>query len=328
MNEVSDRVSDWFAAGRRVVLATLVATDGPSPRDEGAMFAVSTEHDLAGAISGGCVESELVDVADDIFAGGPARKIAFGPDDDLNGGPTCGGTLHVVVAELTQATFEAFLAAQATSRSFALAIGTEPPHAMRILTDEGDISGCDLEQTFVLRYGAPPRMYMIGAVDVARPLLALAKTLGFAVTIVDPRAPFAVPARFPGAEVLIAWPDEVLADMPIDERSAIVSLTHDPKFDVPAVATALRTNAGYIGAMGSRKTTARRAAALKELGFTDADLERVHAPVGLDLGARSPEEIALSILAEIVKVRRGGAGAELRYGSGSIRSKGRQLVGA
>lgn len=326
MNEVSDRVSDWFAAGKRVVLATLVRTDGPSPRDEGAMFAVSSEHDLAGAISGGCVESELVDIADDIFAGGPPRTIAFGPDDDLNGGPTCGGTLHVVAAELSRETFDAFLAVQAAGKPFALAIGMAPPHTLRVLTDEGEISGCDLERTFVLRYGAPPQMYLVGAVDVARPLLTFAKTLGFAVTIVDPRAPFAVPSRFPGAEVLVAWPDEVLAEAPIDERTAIVSLAHDPKFDVPAIAAALRTAAGYIGAMGSRGTTARRTAALKGLGFTDDELKRLHAPIGLDLGSRTPEEIALSIVAEIVQTRRGGAGSSLRYGTGPIRSKGRQLV--
>lgn len=326
MNEVSDRVSDWFAAGKRVVLATLVQTEGPSPRDEGAMFAVSSEHDLAGAISGGCVESELVDIADDILAGGRPRTTAFGPDDDLNGGPTCGGTLHVVTAELGQATFDAFLAAQAAGKPFALTIGMDPPHTLRVLTDDEAIEGCD-ERTFVLRYGAPPRMYMVGAVDVARPLLAFAKTLGFAVTIVDPRAPFAVPSRFPGAEVLVAWPDEVLAEAPIDERTAIVSLAHDPKFDVPAISAALRTPAGYIGAMGSRGTTARRTVALKELGFNDEALARLHAPIGLDIGARSPEEIALAIVAEIVQVRRGGKGASLRYGTGPIRSRGRQLAG-
>lgn len=327
MNEVSDRVSDWFAAGKRVVLATLVQTEGPSPRDEGAMFAVSSAHDLAGAISGGCVESELVDVADDILAGGAPRTNAFGPDDDLNGGPTCGGTLHTVSVELDKATFDAYLAAQASGQPFAVAIKMDPPYTMRILRDDDAINGCD-ERTFLLRYGPPPRMYMVGAVDVARPLLTFAKTLGFAVTIVDPRAPFAVPSRFPGAEVLVAWPDEVLEKAPIDERTAIVSLAHDPKFDVPAISAALRTNAGYIGAMGSRGTTARRTAALKELGFDDAALARLHAPIGLDLGARSPEEIALSIVAEIVQVRRGGKGASLRYGTGPIRSRGRQLVNA
>lgn len=291
------------------------------------MFAVSSAHDLAGAISGGCVESELVDVADDILAGGCPRTSTFGPDDDLNGGPTCGGTLHTVSAELDQATFDAYLAAQASGQPFAVAIKMDPPYTMQILRDDEAINGCD-ERTFVLRYGPAPRMYMVGAVDVARPLLTFAKTLGFAVTIVDPRAPFAVPARFPGAEVLVAWPDEVLEKAPVDERTAIVSLAHDPKFDVPAIAAALRTNAGYIGAMGSRGTTARRTAALRELGFDDAALARLHAPIGLDLGARSPEEIALSIVAEIVQVRRGGKGASLRYGTGPIRSRGRQLVNA
>jgi xanthine dehydrogenase accessory factor len=320
MNEVSDRVRNWFAGGKRVVLATLVDTEGPSPRDEGAMFAVSSEHDLAGAISGGCVESTIVDIADAIFDGGPARRVSMGPDDDFDGGPTCGGTLHIVVRELDAATFDAFVSAQDRGESFSLALGVDAPHDMRVLHDPGEISRCN-ERTFVLSYGPPPKMFVIGAVDVARPLLTYAKTLGFAVTIVDPRAPFAVPARFPGAEVLVAWPDEVLERAAVEERDVIVSLAHDPKFDVPGIAAALRTPAYYIGAMGSRGTTARRNEALRERGFTDADIARLHAPIGLDLGSRSPEEIALAIVAEIVKEKRGGAGASLRYGTGPIRTR-------
>jgi xanthine dehydrogenase accessory factor len=320
MNEVSDRVSSWFADGKRVVLATLVDTEGPSPRDEGAMFAVSSEHDLAGAISGGCVESTIVDIADAIFDGGPARRVSMGPDDDFDGGPTCGGTLHIVVRELDAATFQDFVATQERGESFALALGVDAPHAIRVLHDADALSGCD-ERTFVLQYGPPPKMYVIGAVDVARPLLTYAKTLGFSVTIVDPRAPFAVPSRFPGAEVLVAWPDEVLERATVEERDAIVSLAHDPKFDVPGISAALRTRAGYIGAMGSRGTTARRNAALRERGFSDADLARLHAPIGLDLGSRSPEEIALAIVAEIVKEKHGGPGNSLRYGTGPIRTR-------
>jgi len=317
---VSDRVRTWFADGKRVVLATLVDTEGPSPRDEGAMFAVSSEHDLAGAISGGCVESTIVDIADGIFAGGAPRRLSMGPDDDLDGGPTCGGTLHIVVRELDAVVFEDFVATQERGENFALALGLEAPFALRILHDADALSGCD-ERTFVLQYGPPPKMYVIGAVDVARPLLAYAKVLGFAVTIVDPRAPFAVPARFPGAEVLVQWPDEVLERASVEERDAIVSLAHDPKFDVPGISAALRTRAGYIGAMGSRGTTARRNEALRAAGFGDDDLARLHAPIGLDLGSRSPEEIALAIVAEIVKEKRGGAGRSLRYGTGPIRSR-------
>jgi xanthine dehydrogenase accessory factor len=320
MNEVSERVRGWFADGKRVVLSTLVDTDGPSPRDAGAMFAVSTEHDLAGAISGGCVESTLVDVADNIFDGAKPRMNSFGPDDDFDGGPTCGGTLHVVTRELDRDTFEAFVSAQEKGEPFALALSIDPPYTMRVLQDDEAINRCD-ERTFLLRFGPPPRMFMIGAVDVARPLVTYAKTLGFAVTVVDPRAPFAVPSRFPGAEVLVAWPDEVLDAATITERDVIVSLAHDPKFDVPGISAALRSKAGYIGAMGSRGTTARRAEALREKGFTDDDLARIHAPIGLDIGARSPEEIALAVVAEIVKEKHGAGGTSLRYGTGPIRSK-------
>jgi xanthine dehydrogenase accessory factor len=284
------------------------------------MFAVSTEHDLAGAISGGCVESTLVDVSDNIFDGAKPRMSSFGPDDDFDGGPTCGGTLHVVTRELDRATFEAFVSAQEKGEPFALALSIDPPYTMRVLQDDEAINRCD-ERTFLLRFGPPPRMFMIGAVDVARPLVTYAKTLGFAVTVIDPRAPFAVPSRFPGAEVLVAWPDEVLDAATITERDVIVSLAHDPKFDVPGISAALRSKAGYIGAMGSRGTTARRAEALREKGFTDDDLMRIHAPIGLDIGARSPEEIALAVVAEIVKEKHGAAGTSLRYGTGPIRSK-------
>jgi xanthine dehydrogenase accessory factor len=121
--------------------------------------------------------------------------------------------------------------------------------------------------------------------------------------------------------VLVAWPDEVLERAPITERDAIVSLAHDPKFDVPGISAALRSKAGYIGAMGSRGTTARRNEALREKGFGDDDLARIHAPIGLDIGARSPEEIALAVVAEIVKERHGAKGTSLRYGTGPIRSK-------
>jgi xanthine dehydrogenase accessory factor len=320
MNEVSDRVRSWFGEGKRVVLATLVDTEGPSPRDEGAMFAVSSEHDLAGAISGGCVESTIVDIADSIFDGGAPRRVSMGPDDDLDGGPTCGGTLHIVVRELDRPTFESFVSAQERGDTFSLALGVDAPFDLRVLHDPGEISRCN-ERTFVLGYGPPPKMFVIGAVDVARPLLSYAKVLGFAVTIVDPRAPFAVPSRFPGAEVLVAWPDEVLERASVDERDAIVSLAHDPKFDVPGISAALRTPAFYIGAMGSRGTTARRNEALRERGFTDDDIARLHAPIGLDLGSRSPEEIALAIVAEIVKEKRGGAGNSLRFGTGPIRTR-------
>jgi xanthine dehydrogenase accessory factor len=320
MNEVSDRVRSWFAEGKRVVLATLVDTEGPSPRDEGAMFAVSSEHDLAGAISGGCVESTIVDIADAIFDGGKPRRVSMGPDDDFDGGPTCGGTLHIVVRELDRATFESFVSSQERGENFSLALGIDAPYDMRVLHDPAEISRCT-ERTFVLSYGPPPKMFVIGAVDVARPLLTYAKVLGFAVTIVDPRAPFAVPSRFPGAEVLVAWPDEVLERASVSERDVIVSLAHDPKFDVPGISAALRTPASYIGAMGSRGTTARRNEALRERGFTDEDIARLHAPIGLDLGSRSPEEIALAIVAEIVKEKHGGGGSSLRYGTGPIRSR-------
>jgi xanthine dehydrogenase accessory factor len=320
MHEVIDAVRAWFAAGKRVALATLVSTEGSSPRDPGAMFAISDSRDLAGAISGGCVESDLVSAAESIFAGGAAQTFVFGPGDELDGGPTCGGTLHVVIRELDRATFDAFAAAEAGEAPFALTLTLDAPYTIRVLSNDEAIAGCD-ERTFVERFGPKPRLYIVGAGDVTRPLVTYAATIGYRVTIVDPRSAFAVASRFPGAEMVVEWPDEAFAHLPIDERTAIVSLVHDPKFDLPTIATALRSPAGYIGAMGSRGTTARRETALREAGFGDEELARLHAPIGLDIGSRSPEEIALSIVAEIVASRRGGAGTSLKGTSGPLRSR-------
>lgn len=322
MNEVIDAVRAWFAAGKRVAIATLVETAGSAPRDPGAMFAVSDALDFAGAISGGCVESDIVSTAQAIFAGGPPKTLVFGPGegDELDNGPTCGGTLTVVLRELDRATFEEFAQHESSDKPFALTIALDAPYTMRVLSDDDAISGCD-ERTFVERFGPKPRLYIIGAGDVTRPLITFAATIGYRTTIIDPRSAFAVASRFPGADMIVEWPDEAFEHLPIDERTAIVSLVHDPKFDVPAMTAALRSDAGYIGAMGSRTTTARRRTALLEEGFTDEEIARIHGPVGLDIAARSPEEIALSIAAEIVASRRGAAGVSLKNTSGPLRSR-------
>lgn len=164
----------------------------------------------------------------------------------------------------------------------------------------------DAVEAFVDVYARPPHLVMVGAVHTAIALGHIGKLLGFRVTVVDPRERFATAARFPHVDdIVVAWPDEALNQMRIDARTYVAILTHDPKFDEPALKTALARPARYVGAIGSRKTSQDRVVRLKQQGLTDEQLARIHAPIGLSLGARTPEEIALSIAAEIVAVRRG-----------------------
>jgi xanthine dehydrogenase accessory factor len=179
-------------------------------------------------------------------------------------------------------------------------------------------------EVFVASYAPPPRMIVFGAIDFAAALARAGKFLGFWVTVCDAREVFATPKRFPDAdEVVVDWPHRWLATQTVDARTVICVLTHDPKFDVPALEVALRTPAGYVGAMGSRRTHEDRLERLREAGLTDAELARLHSPIGLDLGARTPEETAISILAEIVLGRWNGTGTPLARSTGPIHASAR-----
>ena len=183
---------------------------------------------------------------------------------------------------------------------------------------EGERLGTDLE-VFVASFAPAPRMVIFGAIDFSAALAKAGKLLGFHVTVVDAREVFATRKRFPDAdEVVVDWPHRWLASQDVDSRTVICVLTHDPKFDVPALQVAVGTKAAYIGAMGSRRTHEDRVARLKEAGLTDEELARIHSPIGLDLGARTPEETAISIAAEIVQRRWGGTGSQLTVSEGPI----------
>jgi len=172
---------------------------------------------------------------------------------------------------------------------------------------------------FIQSFAPPPRMYVFGAIDFASAVARIGKFMGYRVTVCDARAVFATRERFPSAdEVVVAWPDEFLKTAEVDKRAVICVLTHDPKFDVPVLKAALATEAGYIGAMGSRRTHNNRTARLKEEGATDEDLARIASPIGLDIGARTPEETAVAIAGEIIALRTGHSGGRLAERSGAI----------
>ena len=285
-------------------------------------MAVSEDGEVVGSVTGGCVEPAVIAEAEGILAGAPARLMAFGIADDeaFEIGLPCGGSVRILVAPGQPETLLALDAALDAERHVAVVTDLAGASIGKSrLVDADDLTGdaerrVSLAETgtvgdddtlqLVAVYAPRPRMYVFGAIDFASALAKVGCFMGFRVTVCDARATFVTRERFPVAdELVVAWPHELIASSFVDERTAICVLTHDAKFDVPALKAALATPAGYIGAMGSRRTTERRTERLRAEGVTDDELARIHAPIGLSLGAKSPEEVAVAIAAEIVEER-------------------------
>jgi len=348
--DILSRIVRLQGEGREIVLGTLVAVRGSSARAPGAAFAVSDREELVGAIGGGCVEAALVDEARKLFHSGRSRTLAyqFSEREAADLGLRCGGEMTIVLERLDPNYCAELERTHDEIVALALRLDGDAIGARMAIYAErcfGTLGDPELDRALAARardlplreaaeidlkgariFLAPkrvaPQMYLFGALDFASATIDIAHVLGYVVTLCDARAAFATTERFPNADrIVVAWPHEFLASAPIDERSAIVSFTHDEKFDVPLLLAAVRSRAGYVGALGSRTTHAHRIAALREAGMTDAELSRLCAPVGLDIGACTPEETALAVLAEIVAVERGRSGGSLSRGSGAIRGR-------
>jgi xanthine dehydrogenase accessory factor len=316
--EVLRQAASWLGAGRRVALATVVETWGSSPRPAGSHLVVADGGELVGSVSGGCVEAAVVDEALGVLAGGAPRLLRFDVTRERawDVGLACGGTLEVFVQRVgARAELDEALRAVESRRAAVLAIDlatgalrvVDPAlgdEAVRAAAASGRSQRCGDAFLRVLR--PVVRVVVVGAVHIAQRLAAMAPLAGYEVVVVDPRTAFANEARFPGVPLVRAWPDEALARVGLDRLTAVVTLTHDPKLDDPALSAALRSDAFYVGALGSRTTHAARRRRLAAEGFTQAALDRIHGPVGLPIGASSPGEIAVSILAEVVAAARGG----------------------
>jgi len=314
VKDVLATIEQWFAQGSRVATAVVVETERSTPRPPGAVFAVSDAGEVAGSVSGGCIEGAVYQEAREVLAGGPPRLRSYGITDAqaLEVGLPCGGTVHVFVDLLDPDLFAELAEAIRAERPVALEIALDAAVPGRARLVEADAGGgaetaiveVEGRRVFVASYAPRPRMYVFGATAHGAAVARLGRFLGYRVTVCDARARFVTAERFPHADELAAeWPDRFLAGAQVDERTAVVVLTHDHKFDVPLLQEALASPAGYIGALGSRRTTAERAELLREAGVADEDIERIHAPIGLSIGARSPEEIAIAIAAELVSVR-------------------------
>lgn len=306
---------DWYRAGRGAALATVVETWGSAPRRTGAQMVVSGDGQIEGSVSGGCVEGAVMVEAMDAIESGKGTLLEFGVSDGdaFAVGLACGGTIKVLVEPVGTVLTEDVLCQLVEARAARKAVAyianvdtgggtlTETEFADRFRMDR---SGVEEDGRFVAIHNPPLRLVVVGAVHIAQALVPMARLAGFDPIIVDPRAAFGSEARFPGETVVEEWPDEALQNIGIDARTAIVLLTHDPKLDDPALHIALKLDVFYIGALGSKRTHAKRVERLQDAGYSDQSIARIHGPVGLDIGAASPSEIAVSILAEMLTVLR------------------------
>jgi xanthine dehydrogenase accessory factor len=320
VRDVLPTLERWADEGLQVAIATVVERLGSAPRDAGASLAVNERGEVAGSVTGGCVEPSVIREAHEVLAGGAARLCRYGiaDDDAFEVGLSCGGTVAILVHALDTALVRPLAAAVAGDRPIAFAVGLgetigeqrlvaegdEGEHAVQALLEVADngVVQAEDELVFVESFAPRPALYVFGAVDHAAALVTAGRFLGYRVTVCDARSTFVTPERFPDAdELVVEWPDRFLERAPVDARTAICVLTHDTKFDVPALRAALATPACYIGAMGSAKTTIEREERLRAEGVAEGDIARIHAPIGIRIGARTPEEVAIAVAAQLIE---------------------------
>ncbi len=313
-NDILHVALEYLEQGHAVALATVIETWGSSPRPVGAQLAIRADGVFMGSVSGGCVEGAVVGEAREALADGKCRVLEYGVSDEevFAVGLACGGTIRVLVEPIGmgQGPGKAVLEYLQAQRQARAPIGyqvnlttwerafvgpTDMPE--RFTKDRSGLDG----DVFTLIFNPPLRMAIVGAVHIAQSLVPMAQMAGYAVTLIDPREGFAHAARFPDQTVVTDWPDEALRALEPDARTAVVTLSHDPKIDTPALQVALKSDAFYIGSLGSSRTHGKRVAALGVLGFDDKQIARIHGPVGLNIGAATPAEIALSIMAEVTQ---------------------------
>jgi xanthine dehydrogenase accessory factor len=330
--DVMELAAAWRNEGRRVALATVVATWGPSPCPLGSQLLADDAGRFMGSVSGGCIEGEVVRRAREIVKTGEPELLEFGitNKDAWSLGLSCGGRIQVFVDPVDQTKFEvlsaileakrarvpvALLTLLRTGKQIVVGAASAPDDteidlaAIRrsrelLAEDRSERFDSASGLAFIQVFNPPFKLILVGAVHIAQPLAHLGGLAGYDVLIIDPRRAFAQAERFAGLSVDTRWPDLALAEVTADRRTALVTLTHDPKLDEPALDWALRSPISYIGAVGSRKTHEGRLARLARRGFSAADCARIHGPVGLSIGAVTPAEIAIAIMAQITQVRR------------------------
>jgi xanthine dehydrogenase accessory factor len=315
--------AQWMKKKQNFALATVTRTWGSAPRPAGSQMAISDEGAFTGSVSGGCVEGAVIAESEAAISDGKTRNLKFGVSNEEAWavGLACGGTIEVNVLPVLERpqrdSLAELLEARREGRAVVLATELASGETRLVFPDKrgtDELANAALNASrrdtsmsaeiggkswFLTVFNPPLELAIIGAVHIAQPLARMAALADYAVRVIDPRTSFATPERFPGVALSHDWPDDALNSKPLGARSAIVALTHDPKLDDPALTAALKSNAFYIGALGSKQTHARRLERLQAHGFSGDELARIHGPIGLDIGARSPAEIAVAILAEM-----------------------------
>lgn len=342
MRDVKEKLDAWLAEGHDVMLATVVSVWGSAPRPPGSHLAYSSSGGIAGSVSGGCVEGAVIEEGQEILEHGESRLLSFGVEDELawNVGLSCGGKIEVFCEKLDLELYGEIRTELEADRLAALATVIAGEHRGRrlLLRDRAGSTGSlgtpaldllaarlfeeqctsfearretfeedgESNQVFLEMLPPRPELIVVGAVHVAIPLVAIANLLGFRTVVVDPRTAFATRERFRHADDLLhEWPDEALRHVGIHRNTFVALLSHDPKLDVPAARVALEGKARYVGALGSKKTHQKRVQKLREAGVPEEQIARLHNPIGLDLGGRKAQEIAVAVIAEIVAVSHG-----------------------
>ncbi len=316
----------WLRGGDAVALATVIEAWGSAPVPIGGQMVIASGERFQGSVSGGCIEADVIAEATDVLASGKPQVLSFGIADETawRAGLACGGKLRILVTRLTpdegRPLFAKLTAARDTRKAAVIetrlsdggirlvtdALGESPAIAGALATGASALQDDAGGGTFLQTIAPAPRLIVVGATHVAQVLAKLAQTIGYQITIIDPRSAFTADSRFDASIVETAWPETALKTFAPDPFTAVVTLTHVGHIDDEALAMALRSPCRYIGALGSRKTHAKRVERLIGLGFTDSDIARIKAPVGLNIGAETPAEIAVAILGEVISAFRSG----------------------
>ena len=324
MREVLDDVRRMLGAGDRVALATVVDTRRSAPRPLGSRLALSSSGEMVGSVSGGCVESDVALRAEEVLAGGPPLLLRYGISDDdaFDVGLPCGGEIEVFVQAADIEELDRVEAALRAGERLSVTTTVAGAGAGQKTYAQGEAHSTAVrvaEDTFVEHYAPAPVMMVFGAVDTAQALCRMAKLVGFHTVVSDARGKFATRERLPDAdEVVVGWPAMAYDLHGPDEATYVVVLTHDARFDEPALGPALRSSAPYIGALGSRRAQDSRRRRLLNAGYSEDEIGRIRGPLGLDIGAVTPAETAVSILAEVLAVRANREGGALSQKAGRI----------
>ncbi len=329
MKDIISDIDQWLTDGQPIALATVIQTWGSSPRQAGSKMAFTADGRLTGSVSGGCVEGAVIAAGQETVAAGVPQLLHFGVSDETAWGVglACGGVIEVFVQRLDTAVYTVWreLTQKNLSGTAVTLIAGSDEWTTGVLDGNGRLLAGHLPEAAVHLTAAAPRrvktedgcewfiepirpaptLIIVGGVHIAIALTSLAQTLGFRTILIDPRRAFGSEARFPHVDQLIQqWPEKAFAQLELTGGTAVALLTHDPKIDDPALKILLNSPVYYIGALGSRKTQAKRRARLLEMGFGETAVARIHGPIGLDIGAKTPAEIALAVLGEIVSQKR------------------------